>query len=209
VATDFELLERWQAGDRAAAKQLFERHFDAIYRFLASKVDGGVEDLVQETFLACVQGRDRFRGASSFRGYMFGTARNVLFNHYRKRRRFESVDELGESRLIDLEPTASRMLAKREEERLMLEALRRVPLDHQIILELYYWENLDGAEVAGILGISVPAMRSRLHRAKQELQRQLESLAGSSDVLASTLSDLDGWARSLRHRLDAPSPGGE
>jgi RNA polymerase sigma factor (sigma-70 family) len=204
VATDFELLERWQAGDRAAAKQLFERHFDAIYRFLASKVDSGVEDLVQETFLACVQSRDRFRAASSFRGYLFGTARNVLLSHYRKRKRFESVDEVGESRLIDLEPTVSRMLAKREEERLLLEGLRRVPLDYQIILELYYWEGLDGPEVAEILGISLPAMRSRLHRAKQELQRQIESLAGAPDMLASTLSGLDGWARALRGRLAAP-----
>ncbi|HVH98639.1 MAG TPA: RNA polymerase sigma factor [Enhygromyxa sp.] len=201
MSSDFELLERWQAGDRAAAKQLFERHFDAIYRFLASKVDHGVEDLVQETFLACVQGRDRFRGASSFRGYMFGTARNVLLSHYRKRRRLESVDEVGESRLIDLDPTASRMLAKREEERLVLEGLRRIPLDYQIILELYFWEGLSGPEVAELLGISLTAMRSRLHRAKQELQRQLESLSGSSELLASTLSNLDAWAVALRARL--------
>jgi RNA polymerase sigma factor (sigma-70 family) len=204
VSDDFELLERWQAGDRAAAKQLFERHFDAIYRFLASKVDSGVEDLVQETFLACVQGRDRFRGASSFRGYMFGTARNVLLSHYRKRRRFESVDEVGSSRLIDLDPTASRMLAKREEERLVLEGLRRVPLDYQIILELYYWEGLSGPEVAELLGISLTAMRSRLHRAKQELLQQLQSLSAASDVLSSTLSDLDGWAVALRRRLNKP-----
>lgn len=201
ASDDFELLERWQAGDRVAAKQLFERHFDAIYRFVASKVTAGVDDLVQETFLACVKGRDRFRGTSSFRGYMFGTARNVLFAHYRKRRHFESVDEVGSSRLIDLEPTASRMLAKREEERLLLEALRCVTLDHQIILELYYWENLSGPEVAELLGISVAAMRSRLHRAKQELVQQLESLGDSSDALASTLSDLDGWALGLRDRL--------
>jgi RNA polymerase sigma-70 factor (ECF subfamily) len=204
VSDDFELLERWQAGDRAAAKQLFERHFDAIYRFLASKVDSGVEDLVQETFLACVQGRDRFRGASSFRGYMFGTARNVLLSHYRKRRRFESVEEVGSSRLIDLDPTASRMLAKREEERLVLEGLRRVPLDYQIVLELYYWEGLSGPEVAELLGISLTAMRSRLHRAKQELLEQLKSLSDSTDVLASTLSDLDAWAVALRRRLSAP-----
>ena len=203
MSDDFELLERWQAGDRAAAKQLFERHFDAIYRFLASKVDNGVDDLVQETFLACVQGRDRFRGASSFRGYMFGTARNVLLSHYRKRRRFESVEDVGSSRLIDLDPTASRMLAKREEERLVLEGLRRVPLDYQIILELYYWEGLSGPEVAELLGISLTAMRSRLHRAKQELLEQLQSLSSSTDVLASTLSDLDGWAVALRRRLNS------
>jgi RNA polymerase sigma-70 factor (ECF subfamily) len=209
VSDDFELLERWQAGDRAAAKQLFERHFDAIYRFLASKVDSGVEDLVQETFLACVQGRDRFRGASSFRGYMFGTARNVLLSHYRKRRRFESVEEVGSSRLIDLDPTASRMLAKREEERLVLEGLRRVPLDYQIVLELYYWEGLSGPEVAELLGISLTAMRSRLHRAKQELLEQLKSLSDSTDVLASTLSDLDAWAVALRRRLSAPKQKGE
>lgn len=206
MASDLELVDRWRAGDSAAVKLLFERHFDGIYRFFANKVDEGVEDLVQETFLACVKGRDRLREASSFRAFLFGTARNILFAHYRQRQRERGTDEIGESRVADLCPTPSHMLAQRDEERLLLEGLRRIPLDYQIIIELYYWEKLTGPEVAETLGLSLPAMRSRLHRSKQELQRQLEQLSQSPTLLESTLSDLDGWARALREKLVPPTP---
>lgn len=205
MADDLELVARWQQGDRAAAEQLFERHFDSIYRFFASKVRGGVEDLVQETFLACVTGRERFAAANSFRAFLLGTARNILFTHYRKLGRAPLVDDIGDSRLIDLEPGASSVLAQRDEERLVLEALRRLSLSHQITLELYYWEDLTGPEVAEALGVSLTAMRSRLHRAKQELQRQLEHMNEPGTLLESTITDLDAWARALRDRVQTQS----
>ena len=49
--------------------------------------DGRLEDLVQQTFMACVEGRERFRNDSTFRTYLFGVAHNVLRSHLRKRRR--------------------------------------------------------------------------------------------------------------------------
>ncbi|EDM80069.1 RNA polymerase ECF-type sigma factor [Plesiocystis pacifica SIR-1] len=211
MADDYELLERWRRGDNAAAERLFERHFDAIFRFFSAKAGGGagVEDLVQETFLAALQARDRVREAS-FRAYLFGVARHVLFAHYRQVRRRRAVDpidtadeDIGALSLATLAPTASGVLIRRAEERLLLEALRRLPLDHQIVIELVHWENLRGPEVAAILGVSLAAMRSRLHRAKRELQRQLEGLASSPELLESTVSDLDAWAQKLR---SAPAP---
>jgi hypothetical protein len=63
---DAELLEAWGAGDKAAGEALFDRHFEAIYRFFQNKVGPGViDDLVQQTFLGCVEAPDRFRGDSS------------------------------------------------------------------------------------------------------------------------------------------------
>ena len=200
VSTDFELLDRWVAGDAAAAKALFERYFEALYRFFRCKCASSseLEDLVQDTFAACVAGRDRFRRESSFRTYLFGTARNKLLHHYRSRKPTEDVDDIGEARLVDLNPSPSIVLAKKHEERALLEALRHMPLDHQIVLELHAWENLTGPEVAAVLGITEAAMRSRLHRAKAELRRQLERIAASPELLESTLANLDGWAQSLR-----------
>jgi RNA polymerase sigma factor (sigma-70 family) len=202
VRTDFELLDGWTRGDKAAAKQLIDRHFDAIYRFLRNKVgDDAVEDLVQDTFLACVQGRERFRREASFRTFLFATARNVLLYHLRKQRRAGEPFDPAVVSAIDLAPGPYSIIAHNDEQRLVLEALRALPLDYQVALELYYWEGLSGPELAEVLEISEPALRSRLHRAKLELRRQLERISSSGTVLESTQADLDAWAASLRDAL--------
>ena len=202
MRTDFELLDRWTQGDKAAAKQLIDRHFDAIYRFLRNKVgDDAVEDLVQDTFLACVEGRERFRREASFRTFLFATARNVLLYHLRKQRRAGEPFDPAVVSAIDLAPGPCSIIANNDEQRLVLEALRALPLDYQVALELYYWEGLTGPELAEVLEISEPALRSRLHRAKLELRRQLERIASSGTVLESTQADLDAWAASLRDAL--------
>jgi len=51
---DLVMLDRWRAGDSAAGNALFHRHFEAVYRFFERKTDGDIDDLVQETFLACL-----------------------------------------------------------------------------------------------------------------------------------------------------------
>ena len=60
--SDLTLVERWEAGDAAAGEALVRRHFASIYGFIRSKVEQEAKDLAQATFLASVQGRERFRG---------------------------------------------------------------------------------------------------------------------------------------------------
>jgi RNA polymerase sigma-70 factor (ECF subfamily) len=202
VATDFELLDAWAAGDKRAPRTLIERHFDALFRFFSGKVGDGVEDLVQDTLLACVQGRARFRREATFRTYLFHTARHVLFARFRKQRRDGAPIDFEATSAMDLSPSPSSVAAAKAEQRLLLESLRKIPLDQQIVLELYYWEELTGPQLAEVLEITEAALRSRLHRAKQELRRQMEAIASSPEVLESTWSDLEGWARSLRDGLE-------
>lgn len=199
MATDFELLDAWAAGDKRAAKQLIDRHFDAIFRFFRNKLGGeNVDDLVQDTFVACIAARERFRRESSFRTFIFATARNVLLEHFRKRRRAGDPLDPELVSVIDLAAGPSSVVAQKAEQRLMLEALRALPLDYQIAIELYHWEGLTGPELAEVLGIGEAALRSRLHRAKLELRKQLERIGESDVVLASTLANLDAWAADLR-----------
>lgn len=203
MGDDFALLDQWAQGDDAAARALVDRYLEPLYRFFANKASDGVEDLVQETFLACTTARDRFRRDASFRTFLFATARNVLYAHYRKRRKLGAEEEVGNSSLEDLGEGPSTALARKAEERLLLEGLRRVSLDHQLVIELYEWERLTGPEVAEVLGITEAAMRSRLHRAKAELKRAIEAIAESGEVLASTLGNLDGWASKVRRQRAA------
>src|SRR5262249_11003925 len=75
---DLVLLERWRSGDERAGEALCARYFEEIYRFFVHKLPEHADDLMQQTFLACVKSRDRFQGKSSFRTYLFAIARNEL-----------------------------------------------------------------------------------------------------------------------------------
>jgi RNA polymerase sigma-70 factor (ECF subfamily) len=201
VATDFELLDAWRAGDREAGNTLFERHFDAICRFFANKVTHGVDDLIQKTFLGCVESRDRFQKQASFRTFLFAVAHNVLREHFRERRREGVPPDLGETSTDELTPSPSAVFAAHEEQRLLLEALRRIPLDYQLVLELYYWEDMAAPELAQVLAIPEGTVRSRLRKAKEALSERMKSLARTPELLRATFSDLDAWVRSLRAQI--------
>jgi RNA polymerase sigma factor (sigma-70 family) len=205
VATDLELLEAWRSGDRSAGSQLFERHFDSICRFFANKIQSDVDDLVQRTFQACVEGKERFRGQSSFRTYLFGVAHNVLRSHLRKRRREGERFDFGLTSVFDLGLSPTTLIAQAKEQQLTLQALRRIPLDHQIVLELYYWEDMEASELAEVLEMPEGTVRSRIRRAKQLIEEQLAKLAESDALLESTMSNLDSWARSLRAKVLGPT----
>ncbi len=105
--------------------------------------------------------------------------------------------------VYDVDPTPSRVIAKHQEQRLLLEALRHIPLGLQIVLELTYWEKLTSPEMADLLGIPEGTVKSRVGRAREKLDEQLSKRAESPAQLETTPSDLDGWAAQLRAQLAA------
>jgi RNA polymerase sigma-70 factor (ECF subfamily) len=151
MAADAELLEAWRQGDGAAGSELFERHYPAIVRFFANKVAGDPADLIQETFEACVSGRDRMREGGGFSAYLFGVAYNVLRRHYERSRKQGERFDPGTASAADLSPGPSTMVGQRDEHRLLLAALRRIPLEQQVVLELFYWEGMTSATIAEVL----------------------------------------------------------
>lgn len=199
MMSDAELLEAWRAGDQRAGRALYERHASAVARFFENKVRTGVADLVQQTFLGLVESRDRVRDPDKLRPYLLGIAFRVFREHLRKQARGREVD-LDAETSATLEPGPSTIAAHRREQRLLLEGLRRIPLRHQIMLELYYWEELNTAQIAALVGVSSSAMRSRLSAARASLERALAELAHSQAELEQTTAGLDRWARELRRR---------
>ena len=83
----------------------------------------------------------------------------------------------------------------------LLLGLRRIPLESQMLLELYYWEDFTAREIAEVVQIPEGTVRTRLRRAKQLLEQALAQAAESREVLETTLSDLEGWARRVRDEL--------
>lgn len=174
--SDDELLNAWADGDCRAGSDLVDRHFARVNRFFRNKVGAELEDLVQQTFLGCVEARGRYEKRSSFVTFLLSIARHQLFNHYRAHRRV-TFDEVTSTRLIDSGTSPVGTLAKRDEERLLARALQQLPLDSQVILELAYWEELDGPEIAVVLDLPVNTVYTRLRRARDALREILRSLA--------------------------------
>lgn len=199
---DLTLFDAWCDGDEAAGNQLVKRHFRSVYGFFRNKFDGDVDDLIQRTFLGCVKSRDRFRKESSFRTYLFAIARNELLMALRRKSRGKTL-AFTEASVDDFlghdEPmTPTQAIAQRQERRILLRALRRIPVDDQVALEMYYWQGLSAREVGEVLELGEAAVRSRLHRAKARLRERVAALAADPQLLASTMDDFERWAAELR-----------
>lgn len=193
--TDNALLEAWRSGDRDAGDRLVSRHFDDIYRFFAHKVPDRASDLVQDTFVGLVEARERFRGDASVRTFLFAIARNVLLKHFESRHK-DPVD-FSVSSIEDLAPSPSSLLRRKEAEAVLVYALRRIPIDLQIALELHYWEGLTGPALAVVLDLTEPAVRSRLRRGREKLHAELARI-DRNDERWQTEETLEAWARDLR-----------
>ncbi|MGH1344148.1 MAG: RNA polymerase sigma factor [Nannocystales bacterium] len=208
MATDEQLLRRWREGDQRAGEQLFDRHFDSLFRFFFSKAEDVAEDLTQETLLACVGSRDRIREDHRFRAFMFTIARRVLYAHYGKKRRRVDVP-LGSLSAVDLSPGVTGLIAEKQDSRIFLEALRSLPLDYQIALELHVWESLTGPEIAAVVEAPEGTIRSRIRRARLQLEEKIHELSGSSKALQSTSTQIDTWAENVRELLSKQRGAGD
>jgi RNA polymerase sigma-70 factor (ECF subfamily) len=197
--TDEHLLSAWQGGDAGAGAELFDRYYEGLSRFFRNKVDDAhCDDIIQQTFLAAPSAS--FDGRSSVRTWLFSIGWRRLLDHFRRqaRRAKYEVGGIEELSVVDLGATPETRYVRRQERRLLLEGLRRLPLRQQVTLELHYWEEMSAMRIAEVLGIPVGTAKTRLRDGRLRLTRVLQEIAESQEVLKSTLDDLDGWARRTR-----------
>ena len=174
---DPTLLTAWRNGDQAAGRALVERHYESVLRFFRTKAGDEADDLVQRTFLRSVEAADRYRGDASFRAFLFGIARNVLFEHIRARvRDGKASPDFAVSSIADLNPRASTIAVQNAEQRLLVEALQQMPVEIQIAIELHYWEELSIEEVAQAVEVPPGTVKSRLHRGRALLKDAMDKL---------------------------------
>ena len=205
---DDELLATWRAGSAEAGELLFERHYEAVRRYFRNKVPpAATRDLVQDTFLACVEACDRFARRSSFRTYLLGIAHHVMIDYLRAATRRRGALDLSEVILADLSPPGDEAIAAKRERRLLLRGLRGLRFPLQVVLELRYWESLSDGEIAEVLDEPLGTIKTRLRAARHALEDRLTALSESADELRSTLDSLQRWAARVRHAAPAAAVG--
>jgi RNA polymerase sigma-70 factor (ECF subfamily) len=171
------------------------RHFDRLYRFFDRHVDDGIADLVQRTWMACVHKRDRIPDQAGFGAFLFGVARKELAMDLRKRHRGARALSRMEGEAVE-PPTPSEILCAREHGKLLRWALRRIPPDSRLVLDLFYWEELGVDAVAEVLEIAPGTVKSRLHRAREQLRAAMATAGAASIEIDTTLLTLEHAVRS-------------
>lgn len=180
---DATLLAQTAAGDGLAYRQLVSRHQAAVLRYLRATLRDAAdaEDAMQETFVAAWRSAGGYRGQAPVRAWLLGIARNAARRSRRRRvgepAQYVGLDELGTEAGWGSEDPEQQLLASLRRSALQA-AFERLTESEREILVLRDLEDLAGEAVANMLGLSVAAMKSRLHRARlrlaAEVRKELE-----------------------------------
>lgn len=175
---DQRLLLAASLGDRAAFERFVEKHEAAVFRLLTASAadDADAEDALQEAFVAAWRNAGSYRGGHSARGWILTIARNALRRTHRKRvgepPSFEPLEELGIQAGWGTEDALEGM-ARRDA---LDHAMQKLSSEEREVLVLRELEGFTGDEVAEMLGITLAAMKSRLHRARLEFLAALREV---------------------------------
>ena len=182
--------------------RLYRENVDRIYRF-AQRLCGPADDakdLVQETFLNAYRGLKQFRGEAQLSTWLYAIAARVCIRMRRRRKgepeRKLSLDEFiptseGEFRLqIPTEGLSPEEMLEHKELRVALQrAIGKLPKRYRLVLVLRDMEGLTAKEVGSIMGLNERAVKSRLHRARLFVRKELsaQGLASSGRRAGTTI----------------------
>lgn len=202
AATD-GLVHAAKGGDPDALDALLRRYQPRIYRFgmKMCRDPDAAQDVLQDTLFAAARTLGRFRGDSSLSTWLYAIARSFCIKTRRRSVFAPEVvsleSEAPEARAAaDAAPGPDRVLADREIEAALDSAIAALDPDHREVLLLRDVEGLPASEVAEVTGLSVGAVKSRLHRARAAVRARLVAVlpaaaaapAGSCPDVASLLS---------------------
>jgi RNA polymerase sigma-70 factor (ECF subfamily) len=169
------VIRRAQALDPGALAELYDRHFDGIYRYLFTRLrhQADAEDLTEQVFLKMVDSIQRYRPRGvAFSSWLYRIAHNLLVDRYRRAGK-EAV-ELSRD-LRDYRPQAdpAAMAQSSEDRRRLFAAIQRLTPEQQQVITMRYIDNLEVEEIARLTHRRAGAIHSMQHRALASLYRFL------------------------------------
>jgi RNA polymerase sigma-70 factor (ECF subfamily) len=188
--TDTELMMRVKAGDQSAFKAIVERYQRRVinvgYRFLGNREDA--EDVAQETFLRLYLSARSYKPRAELFTYLYSIATHLALNQLRKKKRLRlfSLDQSGRNGEVEIDREVpadpadqpDQSLERAEREAVVRRALDTLPAAQKTAVILSRYEGLSYKQIAEVMDISVSAVESKLHRAKQTLRKKLSAYSG-------------------------------
>ena len=182
-AEDIRLMRLVAGGDTAAFESLVERHqalvAGTVARMLGSNSD--VEDISQQVFIRVWRSAGRYVARAKFTTWLLKITRNLVFNEMRRTKRHPHVPvqidpETEELPLKDeATETPDAALLQAELQQAIERAIMQLPETQRMALVLRRYEDLSYEEIAEVLDLSLPAVKSLLFRARTELRERLQS----------------------------------
>jgi RNA polymerase sigma-70 factor (ECF subfamily) len=191
---DADLIERLKAGDEEALEAFFNRYSAKLYN-VAQRILGEVadaEEVIQDVFWTAFRKAKSFRGTAQFSTWLYRLTVNAALGKIRRSKKNKEVEyeeylpkfqQDGHHLVrpvVDWSDTLDEKYAERELQQLLKDALDRLkPLDKSVVV-LSDLEGMSDKEIAALLGLTVPAVKTRLHRARLFLRGKLAVHLGHS-----------------------------
>lgn len=179
--SDEEVVARVRAGDTPLFELLMRRHNQRLYRAARSilRDEAEVEDVLQEAYVSAFTHLDQFLGRARFSTWLTRIAVHEALHRSKRKRRFTGSEEVVDG--LESPEAGPEKRAFHGELRQILEAaIDRVPEGYRTVFMLREVEGLNTADTAACLSIPEETVKTRLHRARQQLRRQLDQALGTT-----------------------------
>jgi RNA polymerase sigma-70 factor (ECF subfamily) len=185
IVSDEELMLECRKGDMSAFELLVRRYQDALVNYIHYTINDyhRAEDLAQETFLRVFKNASRYEPKASFKSWLYTIATNLSRNEIRNRARRktcfledmvdENEDVYDSEFMIDTRFQPDILYEKKERQQLIKKTLKQLPENQRLALTLVTYQELSYEEISEILNCSVGAVKSLLHRARQNMKKLL------------------------------------
>lgn len=183
--SDEDLMMECRRGDMSAFELLVRRYQDALVNYIYHIINDyhRAEDLAQETFLRVFKSASRYEPKASFKSWLYTIATNLSKNEIRNRNRrntyfIADLVEEGETVydsgfMADTRYQPDILYEKKERQQLIRKALNQLPENQRLALTLVTYQELSYEEIAEILKCSLGAVKSLIHRARQNMKKLL------------------------------------
>ena len=183
--SDEDLMMACRRGDMSAFELLVRRYQDALVNYIHHIINDyhRAEDLAQETFLRVFKSASRYEPKASFKSWLYTIATNLSKNEIRNRNRrntyfIADLIEEGETVydsgfMADTRYQPDILYEKKERQQLIRKALNQLPENQRLALTLVTYQELSYEEIAEVLKCSLGAVKSLIHRARQNMKKLL------------------------------------
>lgn len=185
IVSDEELMLECQKGDMSAFELLVRRYQDALVNYIYYTINDyhRAEDLAQETFLRVFKNASRYEPKATFKSWLYTIATNLSKNEIRNRARRntyfledmveENEDVYHSEFMIDTRYQPDILYEKKERQQLIKKTLKQLPENQRLALTLVTYQELSYEEISDILNCSTGAVKSLIHRARQNMKKLL------------------------------------